>query len=295
MSEAIRGYWAALATPLTPTGDVDLPAFTAHAHYLLSEGCDGVVPFGTTGEGTSFSAPERLEAVEALLAAGISPAQIALGAGFPALPDTVALIGSALALGITHALVLPPYFYRDVAPAGLEAAFSRIIDAVGDDRLRVTLYHIPQVSGVAVPPETLAALRRSYGAVLAGLKDSSGDYSQFQAFRAAAPDVALVIGNEADIGRAIADGGAGTICGMCNVVPALVRAMFHDPAAALAPVQTALSYMKGPFVPVMKSILAGQSGETAWLAVRAPLLPADAAEGQRTAQAFKRIGVAAAA
>lgn len=294
MSEAIRGYWAALATPLTASSHVDLPAFAAHAKYLISEGCDGVVPFGTTGEGTSFSAPERLQAVEALLAAGIAPDRIALGAGFPALPDTVALIRSALALGINHALVLPPYFYRDVAPAGLEAAFARIIDAVGDDRLRVTLYHIPQVSGVAIPPATVAGLRRSYGAVVAGLKDSSADYSQFQAFRAAAPDVALLVGNEADIGRAIADGGAGTICGMCNVVPALVRAMFDDPAA-LAPMQTALSYMKGSFVPVMKSILAGQSGNSGWLTVRAPLLHADAAEGKRIAQAFEQIGAAAAA
>jgi len=295
VSDAIHGNWAALATPLTQAGDVDLPAFTAHAKYLMAEGCDGVVPFGTTGEGTSFSAPERLEAVEALLIAGIAPAQIALGAGFPALPDTVALIRSALSLGISHALVLPPYFYRDVDSIGLEAAFSRIIDTVADDRLRVTLYHIPQVSGVAIPPATLAALRRSYGAIVAGLKDSSGEYSQFQAFRAAAPDVPLLIGNEADIGRAIAGGGAGSINGMCNVVPALVRAMFDESASALAPMQQALSYMKGAFVPVMKSILAGQSGDAAWLNVRAPLRPADAAEGQRLAQAFKQIAAAAAA
>ena len=293
MTDAIRGYWAALATPLTPSGDVDRPAFAAHALHLMSEGCDGVVAFGTTGEGSSFSAPERLQAVETLLAAGIEPHQIALGAGFPALPDTIALIRAALALGITHALVLPPYFFRDVVPAGLEAAFSRVIDAVADDRLRMTLYHIPQVSGVAIPPETLAALRRSYGAVLAGLKDSSGDYRQFQAFRAAAPDVALLVGNEADIGRAVADGGAGTICGMCNVVPALVRAMFDDPAVALAPLQTALSYMQGPFVPLLKSILAAQSGKDAWRIVRAPLVSGDAAEGRRIAQALERVAVLA--
>jgi 4-hydroxy-tetrahydrodipicolinate synthase len=294
MSEAIRGYWAAMATPLTASGAVDLAAFAAHAGFLLAEGCDGVVPFGTTGEGTSFSAPERLEAVEALLSAGIAPSRIGLGAGFSALPDTAALIKSAVGLGLTHMLVLPPYFYRDVDAAGLETAFSSVIDTVGDDRLRVTLYHIPQVSGVAIPPATLAALRLAYGPVVSGLKDSSGDYSHFQAFRAAAPDVAVLVGNEADIGRAVADGGAGTICGMCNVVPDLVRAMFTDPAA-LAPMREALSYMKGPFVPLMKSIMAAQTGSADWLHVRAPLRPFDAAEGQRIAQAFKGIGVARAA
>lgn len=294
MSEAIRGYWAALATPLTASGAIDLVSFTGHARHLLSEGCDGVVPFGTTGEGTSFSATERLEAVAALLSTGIAPDKIALGAGFPALPDTVGLIRSAMELGLRHMLVLPPYFFRDVDAAGLEAAFSGVIDAVGNDRLRVTLYHIPQVSGVAIPPASLAALRRAYGPVVAGLKDSSGDYSQFQAFRAAAPDVAVLVGNEADIGRALADGGAGTICGMCNVVPGLVRAMFTD-KDALAPMQEALSYMKGPFVPLMKSILAAQSGKPEWSIVRAPLRPFDAAEGARIAQAFRAIGVSKAA
>jgi 4-hydroxy-tetrahydrodipicolinate synthase len=295
VNEAISGYWVALATPLTTSGDVDLPAFVAHSRDLLGRGLDGVVPFGTTGEGTSFSAAERLQAVEALLAAGIEPGRIALGAGFPALPDAINLIRSALALGLTHMLVLPPYFYRDVDAAGLEDAFSAVIDGVADDRLRVTLYHIPQVSGVGIPPATLAALRRRYGKVLAGLKDSSADYSQFLAFRAAAPDVALVVGNEADIGRAVADGGAGTICGMANIAPSLVQAMFDDPATALAPMQTALSFMKGPFVPLMKSILAAQTGAEGWLHVRPPLRPGDAAIGRRVAQALSELTTAKAA
>ena len=70
-----------------------------------------------------------------------------------------------------------------------------------------------------------ANLRKRYGALVAGLKDSSGDFKQFQAFRAAAPELAITVGNETDITRAIAAGGAGTICGMANIVPGLVQAM----------------------------------------------------------------------
>lgn len=202
-SRAWLGY-AALATPLTAAGDVDFPAFVAHAQYLMYEGCDGVVPFGTTGEGTSFSAPERLQDVEALLARGIAPGQIALGAGFPALPDIVALIRSALALGITHMLVLPPYFYRDVAPAGLEAAFSRMIDAVADDRLRVTLYHIPQVSGVATAPATLelgSAGRGGVGGHVAGADTDRAGPATKRALLAVSRRCFAQARNSAGIGR----------------------------------------------------------------------------------------------
>lgn len=113
-----------------------------------------------------------------------------------------------------HVLVLPPYFDRNVTPDGIEDAFAAIIDGVADERLRAYLYHIPQVSGVAIPTGVAASLRKRYGKVIAGLKDSSGDFKQFQAFRAAAPELAITVGNEADIARAMAAGGAGTICGM---------------------------------------------------------------------------------
>ncbi|AWB23423.1 dihydrodipicolinate synthase family protein [Methylobacterium currus] len=294
MTNAITGLWVALATPLDATGAVDHGALVRHVRFLMERGCDGVVPFGTTGEGTSFSAPERLAAVEALLAAGIPAERIGLGAGTPAIPDAVALSKAALGLGLTHVLVLPPYFYRDVTEAGIVDAFAAFLDGVGDDRLRATLYHIPQTSGVGLPPGAVATLRARYGRLVAGVKDSSGDFAQFQAFRAAAPEVAVCVGNEADIGRALAEGGTGTICGMANLVPDLVRAMFTDPAAA-EPMRAAIGLIRGPFVPVLKSAMAAMTGEPAFGRVRPPLVAADPATGQRIAADLAGLSRAAAA
>ncbi|TNC09864.1 dihydrodipicolinate synthase family protein [Methylobacterium terricola] len=295
MTNAITGLWVALATPLEATGAVDHGALVRHVRFLTERGCDGVVPFGTTGEGTSFSAPERLAAVEALLAGGIPAERIGLGTGMPAIPDAVALTKAALSLGLAHALVLPPYFYRDVTEAGLVDAFAAYLDGVGDDRLRATLYHIPQTSGVALPPAAVATLRARYGHLVAGVKDSSGDFKQFQAFRAAAPEVAVCVGNEADIGRALAEGGVGTICGMANLVPDLVRAMFTDPATAEGPMRAAIGLIRGPFVPVLKSAMAAMTGEPAFGRVRAPLVAAEAGIGQRIADEIAGLSRAAAA
>src|ERR1700736_4693328 len=240
MTGAIRGFWAATPTPLTVEGSVDHARLAGHAHGLFKRGLDGVVLFGTTGEGTTFNVTERVATVEALLKAGVPASRIGIGGGFPAITDSIALTRSMLSLGVNHVLILPPYFDRSVTPAGIEDAFSAIFDAVADERLRATLYHIPQVSGVGIPVAVAASLRKRYGALVAGLKDSSGDFKQFQAFRAAAPELAITVGNETDITRAIAAGGAGTICGMCNIVPGLVQAMIDGADGAEARMQAAI-------------------------------------------------------
>jgi 4-hydroxy-tetrahydrodipicolinate synthase len=272
MTEAIRGFWVAAATPLTAEGDVDHGRLAAHVAQLFAGGLDGAVLFGTTGEGTSFNVAERIKALEALLEAGVAADRIAIGGGFPAITDAIALTRAVLGLGLRHVLYLPPYFDRNVSAEGLEDAFAAIIDQVGDDRLRATLYHIPQVSGVAIPASVAANLRRRYGKLVAGLKDSSGDFAQFQAFRAASPELAITVGNETDITRAIAAGGAGTICGMANIAPELVRTMI-DGVGNAARMQAAIDIiLKTPsFAATLKAILAAQTQDAAWLRVRPPL------------------------
>lgn len=282
MGDMITGLWAAMATPLDATGAVDHAALARHGKWLIEQGCDGLVPFGTTGEGTSFSGAERLAAAEALLKAGIEADRIALGTGCPAVPDTIALTRGAMALGMTHALVLPPYFFRDASAQGLEDAFAAIIEGVGSDRFRLTAYHIPQVSGVAVPPAGLGRLRARYGRIMAGVKDSTGDFESFLAFRRAAPEIGSMVGAEVLINRANAAGGVGTICGMVNLVPSLVRDMFARPEAVVA-MQAACDLIEQPFIGVLKAALASLSGDAAWRAVRTPLRPADPAQGARVA------------
>src|SRR5947209_2146445 len=273
MTEAIRGFWVASATPLTPDGSVESAKLATHAKRLFGKGVDGVVLFGTTGEGTSFNVAERVGTIEAVLKAGVPAERIGIGGGFPAISDSIALTRAVLGLGLRHVLFLPPYFDRNVTPAGIEDAFAAIFDGIADDRLRASLYHIPQISGVAIPTHVAASLRKRYGKIVAGLKDSSGDFKQFQAFRAAAPELAVTVGNETDIARAIAAGGAGTICGMANIAPELVKAMIEGKDVE-ARMQAAVDIVvKSPsFLATLKAILAAQTGDAGWLRVRPPLL-----------------------
>ena len=280
MPDAITGMWAAATTPTDTVGAIDHAALIRHAQRLLRWGCDGLVLFGSCGEGPSFSIADRLAAAEAVLHAGVAPARLAFGTGCPAIADTGALTKAVLGLGITRALLLPPYYFAGVSSAGIEDAYAAVLDGVADVRLSACLYHIPQVCGVAVPAAVLGRLRARYGATVSGVKDSSGDFTAFLAFRAAAPDVAALVGDELLIARAMAAGGQGTICGMANLVPALVRRLLHDPTAQAAIVQACEPIDS---IPMLKAALAAVTGEPIWRNVRSPLRAADAATGVRIA------------
>lgn len=284
MPQAITGLWAAATTPSDAAGIIDHAALTRHAKRLLQGGCDGLVLFGSCGEGPSFSISERLAATEAVLRAGVAPERLALGTGCPAIADTIALTKGMLGLGITHSLLLPPYYFAGVSAEGIEDAFAAVLDGAGDARLSVCLYHIPQVCGVPVPAPVLGRLHARYGAMVSGVKDSSGDFDAFLAFRSAAPELATLVGDERLIVRSLAAGGKGTICGMANLVPALLRRLFHD-ASAQPLIEQACAPIDG--IPALKAALAAMTNEPIWRNVRPPLRAADAATGARIAAALE--------
>ena len=286
MPDAITGLWAATTTPTDAAGAIDHAALVRHAQRLLRSGCDGLVLFGSCGEGPSFAIAERLAAAEAVLRAGVAPSQLAMGTGCPAIADTVALTKGMLALGATQTLLLPPYYFSGVSPEGIEDAFAAVFDRVGDSRLSACLYHIPQVCGVPVPAAVLGRLRARYGATVSGVKDSSGDFESFLAFRAAAPNVASLVGDERLIARALAAGAKGTICGMANLVPALLRRAFGDPSTQAA-IEQACAPIDG--IPLLKAVLAAMTGEAVWRNVRPPLRAADAVAAARAAALLEAV------
>jgi 4-hydroxy-tetrahydrodipicolinate synthase len=200
--------------------------------------------------------------------------------------DTIAMTRAALGLGITRAMILPPFYFAGAPDDGIEDAFAEVIDGVADDRLSACLYHIPQVSGVGVPATVLGRLRARYGSIVAGVKDSTGDFESFLAFRRAAPDTAVLVGAEVLIAKALAQGGAGTICGMANLVPSLVRRMF-DGTEAERDMEEACAQIGS--IPGMKAALAEMTGEPIWCRVRPPLRVANEAAARRAAVVLSRL------
>lgn len=269
-----------LATPLTADGGIDRPLLAAHAGRLLEAGLDGVAPFGTTGQGQSFSVAERQQALEALLEAGIAPERIMVATAAAAFPDTVALTRHALGLACRDVLVLPFFMFRPAPAEAVVRFYAELAEKAGSPALRLHLYHLPAISGVAVTPETVEGVRRALGPLLVGYKDSSGDLAHTRALLARFPWLAVHAGAETDLAPAVAAGAAGGICGLANIAPGLLRRLASAPGeddrAAIAELAAAFDGL--PFVPAIHALLARLDGNEAWQRCRPPLLPLTDAE-----------------
>ena len=176
MGKARRGIYAAAVSPLAADGALDGAALADYALWLLENGCDGVAPLGTTGEGTSIALSEKNSLPEIFRKADISGDQVIFGAGSPSPGDALHLVRACLDAGYPNVLVLPPYYYKAPSDDGLYDFFARLIESANDPALRVYLYHFPQLSAVPLSPELVMRLKAEFGPMVAGLKDSSGDF-----------------------------------------------------------------------------------------------------------------------
>jgi 4-hydroxy-tetrahydrodipicolinate synthase len=274
-----KGLWVATLTPLTADLGCDGKRLARHCRFLFEAGCDGVALFGTTGEGPSFTVAERRRALDAVLAAGIAPERVILGTGCTAIPDTIELTRAATEAGCAGALVLPPFFFKGVDGEGVYRAFARIAEGSGGARAKLYLYNIPSVSAVAMDYATIGRLATDFPEVVVGVKDSSLDWNYTAPLLQRFPDLEIFVGAEHHIPQALRAGAAGTICGLANVVPRLIRALYDaaDPksaAARLAEVEGFLAAIEPYFfVAALRAVAAAQSGEGAWRAARPPLYP----------------------
>jgi len=270
----LRGIWPALLTPLTADLRVESRLFAAHARELLDRGCAGVTPFGTTGEGPSFSVAERKAGVEAL-AREIPPARILVSTSCASLEDVVELTRHAVSLGAWGSLLMPPFFQKQVSEQGVIDAYAYVIDRVPG--IRLVLYHLPQLSGVPLTHGVIAALLDRYPGVIVALKDSGCDLATSLRFADAfLGRIGVHVGNEADLTALGRRGSAGAVSGLANFLPGLVRRLVERPDAAEAElaavkrvIELATSY---PLTAALKGMMAIVSGEDAWLRVRPPLV-----------------------
>jgi 4-hydroxy-tetrahydrodipicolinate synthase len=292
----VRGLWCANLTPLDREGRVDATRLAAHARLLFSQGVDGIAPFGTTGEGPSFSVAERRSGLDALLAGGIGAGRIVAGTGGAALTDAVELTRHAISVGVSRCLVVPPFFFKEVADEAVFAFFAQLVDAVNDPRLRLYLYHIPQFSGVAIRPGVVARLAEAFPGVVAGVKDSAGEWANTEQLLERAPALDILVGHEPHLPKLMRAGGAGTICGVANVYPGVVRALL---ARDVQPedetrIQRFIEILfRFPFLPAFKAIKSAQVDDAGWRTVRAPWLPLPDAQREDLLNALEKAGFAA--
>ena len=277
----ITGLIAPLLTPFDDKLALDQQKFNALAKRLLDTGCSGLAPFGTTGEALSVSHSERKAALQGLVEAGIDPAVMIPGTGLCNLPDTVDLCQHAIGLGCAGVMTLPPFYFKGVSDEGLFAYFARLIDLVNDDRLKIYLYHIPQVSGVGLSIPLVTRLHAAFPEIIVGIKDSSGDWENTKALLGI--DRLIVYpGAELPVIDAIRLGAPGCISATANLnggdiaeVIALCHAGNWDAAEEKHKKVCAVRMLFQDYAPIpaQKALLARQLDQPTWNNLRPPMQP----------------------
>lgn len=213
--------YPAAVTPFDDRGRIDdLSVARLLAHFEAS-GCTGVVLAGTNGEGPSLSAPEKRDLLEVSSSVRGS-LKLILGTNSNSLNENIWLAKQAARLDAEALLVMPPSYFREVAPEAIRDWFLALLDA---SPIGIIAYHFPQRTGVPLPPDLMSELALHPN--LLGLKDSSGELNH-SAYREALPTHRLYVGDERRLMDALRSGWAGTISGVANSKPTELCAILRD-------------------------------------------------------------------
>ena len=286
MPQAFAGVLVPVLTPFTPAGEPDAGRFVSFCRWLLAEGADGLAVFGTTSEANSMSGAERMALLDALIEAGIPAEKLMPGTGACSVTEGADLARHAVACGCGGVLMLPPFYYKAASEEGLLRFFGDVIEGVGDDRLKIYLYHIPPVAQIGFSLPLIGRLIEAFPDTVVGLKDSSGDWANTAAILAAHPGFAVFPGSEVFLLEGLRHGGAGCISATCNISAAAIRRVYDQwkgaEADALQEEITALrkAIQAFPMIPALKALIAHYRGDSGWARVRPPFeaLPAAQAE-----------------
>jgi len=276
-SACLRGVIAAVATPVDDRLEPDVRALAEHSRWLLDHGCDGLNVLGTTGGFASFSVAQRIGVMNAMAGSGLPLAAMMVGTGASAFADAVALTKAAVELRFGGALVIPPFYYKNVSDDGVFAYVANLIERVGAGDLRLYLYNFPAMSGVPYTPALIERLLAAYPGIVIGLKDSSNDAAYVAALHEAFPRFDVFPSSEAVLATARRSGYAGCISATVNVTAPLAGRVWNgaDDARTEA-LQGELGAQRAaiasvPLIPAVHHLVSQLRRDAIWSRLNPPL------------------------
>ncbi|WP_120502413.1 dihydrodipicolinate synthase family protein [Roseovarius sp. EL26] len=271
---------AASIVPLLANGSIDRGKLIGHCRWLLANGCDGIVLFGTTGEAASFGLAERREVLEALIASGINANSVIVGTGCCSVADTALLSAHALDLGCAGILVHPPYFFRPASDNGVFGFYSELLESLSDSARDIIFYHFPEATGAPVNPNVISRLIDRYPEVFVGIKDSTGSLENMIYLAKTFPQLKVFSGDDNLLWPLLQEGGHGAITATANLTPNLLARVYAEWSENTPMAQEAQdllvrlweeTLLKFPISEAVKDIVANASGDENWRLVRPPL------------------------
>lgn len=219
-----KGVIPAITTPFNADLSVDHRFLSEHARWMVGEGCTGVVPLGSLGEGAALSTPEKRQVLETVVEAlgGRAPVIAAVSALSTA--EAVAMAREARSIGCSGLMVLPPYVYV----GDWREMKAHVAAVIGATDLPCMLYNNPVAYRTDFAAEQIAELAREMPN-LEAVKESSTDVRRVTAIRALLGGrLHVLVGVDDLIVEGVAAGAVGWIAGLVNAFPAESVALYQS-------------------------------------------------------------------
>jgi 4-hydroxy-tetrahydrodipicolinate synthase len=290
MAQLFRGVLPAITTPFLPDGAVDHEFLQRHARWLFDEGCAGLIPLGSLGEGATLAVDEKVAILRTLVAAaGDRP--VLPGIAALSTRDAVALARAAEQAGCRGLMVLPAYVHQ----GDLREVRAHVEAVLRATKLPCMLYNNPPAYRTDFTPPFVAELAAA-NANLVAVKESSGDARRVTAIRALLGDrLDVLVGLDDMVVEGVAAGAAGWVAGLVNALPRESVALFRlardgGAAAAQALYRWFLPLLRLDTVPEFVQLIklaqqeVGQGSER----VRPPRLPLEGAAREGALRAIRQ-------
>jgi 4-hydroxy-tetrahydrodipicolinate synthase len=249
-----RGAYTALITPMTDSGEIDYEGFRRLIQFQITEGIDGIVPLGTTGENPTLDEDEEDKLIEIAVKESAGKIKVIVGAGSNDTKHMVKYVERAKRFGADAALVVTPYYNKPN-----DNGLLRHFEAAAKPGIPIIVYNIASRTGKNIPTPLMKEIAKIPG--IAGVKESSGDINQMgDVIREIAMPRKnsqnkfwVLSGDDGMTLPLISMGGEGVISVVSNLLPAKVKnmtkaALDGDYEKARAIHYEILPFMKAAFI-----------------------------------------------
>lgn len=221
----VKGIIPAIVTPMNADESVNIDVLRQQINRQIEGGAHGLFPIGTNGESYILGEKEKLEVLEAAIDQVRGRVPVYAGTGCISTAETIRMSKKAEALGADILSIITPGF----ALASQRELYDHYVEVARQVDIPIVLYNIPARTGNKLLPETVAKLARDVDIIM-GVKDSSGDWDNLQAYitrtRDLDKDFRVLSGNDSLILPCLEAGGAGGISGCANVYPRVISSIY---------------------------------------------------------------------
>ncbi|HLE66917.1 MAG TPA: 4-hydroxy-tetrahydrodipicolinate synthase [Burkholderiales bacterium] len=216
----ITGSLVAIVTPMHEDGRLDLGRFRTLIDWHVSEGTDGIVVVGTTGESPTVDFDEHKELIRIAVEHAKGRIPVIAGTGGNSTAEAIELTESAKKNGATACLSVVPY-YNKPTQEGLYLHFRKVAETVD---IPVLLYNVPGRTVADLQNDTTLRLAQVPGII--GIKDATASIERgTDLIRRAPRGFAIYSGEDSTALAMMLLGGQGVISVTANVAPRLMHEM----------------------------------------------------------------------